>query len=330
MVARLPLEKSILWPGSRCGSCFQAIPASANIPVLSYLLLRGHCRICKAKFSSRYMWVELGSGLAFAGLFYFDIYLNGHNVEFVRDAQWQINQGWVPWQLWVFFLHHATLLAFLIAASLCDLDGKVIPLPLTVTGTLIGLVFATFAGWPWPNIVEPAIPQGQWGLMQFAGKIPRGVYNWPFWEPSRWFPPGSLQLGLLTGLIGAAVGNLMMRGVKFLFEQGMGVEAMGLGDADLMMMVGAFVGWQVVVLGFFLGTFAALFLAIPMLLWKRDRYLPFGPGLAIGSFVALLGWQSLGRTVQPFFFEWVVLSIGIGMLGGGMFIASTLLGWRRK
>src|SRR5262249_17499232 len=43
-VARLPLEKSILWPGSRCSNCLQPIRRRDNIPVLSYLLLRGRCR----------------------------------------------------------------------------------------------------------------------------------------------------------------------------------------------------------------------------------------------------------------------------------------------
>ncbi len=69
-IARMPLEKSILWPGSRCGSCFQRIRWYDNLPLLSYLWLRGRCRTCGARFSPRYLLVELATGLCFAGLFY--------------------------------------------------------------------------------------------------------------------------------------------------------------------------------------------------------------------------------------------------------------------
>src|SRR5262249_54090573 len=65
---RLPYEKSVLWPGSRCGSCFQAIRWYDNVPLLSYWLRRGRCRSCGASFSSRYFFVELFTGAAFAGL----------------------------------------------------------------------------------------------------------------------------------------------------------------------------------------------------------------------------------------------------------------------
>src|SRR5262249_50510800 len=73
-VSRLPYEKSLLWPGSRCGSCFQPIKLLDNIPLVSYWVLRGRCRTCGARFSIRYFLVELFTALAFAGLFYLDVY----------------------------------------------------------------------------------------------------------------------------------------------------------------------------------------------------------------------------------------------------------------
>src|ERR1700684_3556832 len=78
VIARLPREKSLIWPGSHCGSCFQAIHWYDNIPLISYLWLRGRCRTCGARFSMRYFAVELLTGLAFAGLFY---------LEVIRDIQ---------------------------------------------------------------------------------------------------------------------------------------------------------------------------------------------------------------------------------------------------
>ena len=74
LAARLPFEKSIFWPGSRCFSCYRPVNTFDNIPLLGYLLLRGRCRHCGATFSSRYMWVELGTGLAFLGLFLLEVW----------------------------------------------------------------------------------------------------------------------------------------------------------------------------------------------------------------------------------------------------------------
>lgn len=346
VVARLPLEKSIIWPGSRCGSCYQSIPILANIPIFSYMFLRGRCFMCGARFSSRYFWVELLTGCAFAGLFWFDIFLNGHNLAFIKNSQFDINLGWVPWRCWVFFIWHAILVSFLIAASLCDLDGKIIPLPLTVSGTIIGLIGAMLMPWPWPNqgLEGLAIPEGQPWILH-PGKIERGVQSWPYWGPvPDWSPAGTWQLGLMNGLIGAVVGNVMMRCIKFLFEQGMGVEALGQGDADLMMMVGAFLGWQMVVASFFFGVFAALVLCIPMYLWRsakpkgtqpkspydESRYIPFGPGLAVGTVISLLTWKATGPYFQRFLFDWFIIGFGVVFMGGGMFIASLLLGRRER
>src|SRR5262245_7103726 len=73
---RLPDDKSILWPGSRCGHCLQAIRWYDNLPLLSYWILRGRCRQCGAPFSARYYLVELFTGLAFATLFYLEVVEN--------------------------------------------------------------------------------------------------------------------------------------------------------------------------------------------------------------------------------------------------------------
>src|SRR5579871_5906936 len=63
-IARLPQEKSLLWPpGSRCGHCFQPVRWHDNIPLVSYWVLRGRCRSCGATFSSRYFFVELATAL---------------------------------------------------------------------------------------------------------------------------------------------------------------------------------------------------------------------------------------------------------------------------
>ena len=65
-IYRLPYEKSLFWPNSTCGHCYQPIRWYDNIPLVSYWVLRGRCRTCKTKFSMRYFWVELFTGVVFA------------------------------------------------------------------------------------------------------------------------------------------------------------------------------------------------------------------------------------------------------------------------
>ena len=63
VIHRLPREESIVFPNSRCPSCGAAIAFYDNLPVLSYVALRGRCRSCKAHISARYPLVELLTGL---------------------------------------------------------------------------------------------------------------------------------------------------------------------------------------------------------------------------------------------------------------------------
>jgi len=66
LVHRVPKKESIVRPGSRCPSCGTPLAARDNIPVLSWVLLRGRCRHCRAPISVRYPLVELLTGLLFA------------------------------------------------------------------------------------------------------------------------------------------------------------------------------------------------------------------------------------------------------------------------
>src|SRR5262249_15301289 len=121
---RLPLEKSIFWPGSHCGRCHQPIRFFDNIPLVSYWLLRGRCRTCKQPFSIRYFLVELFVAVGFVGIFYFEIYENVNGVpgldNAVSNLRFNLFQKANLPLLW-FFLHRATLFSFLTAAALCDL-----------------------------------------------------------------------------------------------------------------------------------------------------------------------------------------------------------------
>jgi leader peptidase (prepilin peptidase)/N-methyltransferase len=362
-IARLPLEKSTFWPGSRCGSCFQPIRWYDNIPVLSYCLLRGRCRTCGTRFSVRYLLVELLTGLGFLGLFYLEVVVNVHDLPTLGlDRNWHLEWGLVPWEGWILFGYHAVLMCFLIVASGCDLQRREIPLSVTVSGAIVGLVGAMLLPWPlpYPNTAQPQFrypgqkpPPAWWQTPETRqvvftpetkywapfdptrqpwyqappGEGPKiGYYAWPVWGPlPARLPSGSWQLGLATGLVGMLLGSLLMRAVRFLFSTGLGVEAMGLGDADLMMMAGAFLGWQLVVMAFFISVLPALVVGVVQLILFRDNTLPFGPSLAMGVMLTWLGWYWIGSPFQIVFFWGEVLGIlaaagSIFMLGASFFL----------
>jgi leader peptidase (prepilin peptidase) / N-methyltransferase len=331
-IARLPLEKSLIWPGSRCGTCQQPIRWYDNLPLISYLWLRGRCRTCGAAFSVRYLLVELVTGLAFAGLFY---------VEVVRDVHgWDPMPGplrafgYYPWWCWVGFLVHATLMAFLLTASVTDLNGREIPLQLTLTGTALGILFGVLMPWPWPldaPAVPPPPPGAMLGGLNLLGNgppaLPRGVQVCPLWWPlPDWLAPGNnWQTGLATSLAGALVGTLMMRSIAFLFGAGLRREALGLGDADLMMMVGAFLGWQVVAVALFVSTIPACVFGVIRMVVYRDNSLPFGPSLAAGSMLTLLCWDEMPAGVMLFLFTGPLLAIVVAFAAVFLFVSSFVI-----
>ena len=68
-IYRIPARKSVVYPGSHCYSCGSPVQWYDNVPLLSYVLLRGNCRHCGTHFSPRYFFVELLTGLLFLAVF---------------------------------------------------------------------------------------------------------------------------------------------------------------------------------------------------------------------------------------------------------------------
>lgn len=319
-VYRIPYERSFLWPGSRCGKCLQPIRWYDNLPLVSYWVLRGRCRFCDSRFSVRYFLVELMTALAFVGLYYVEVYRNVLGIPWLghRPERWNVLNGMPSLRTWTLFYYHAALLSFLIAASLCDIDYLEIPLGITVSGTIVGLIGAALFPWPFPNASVGMSPVPVGGIVPPRPPEP-GLYAWPVWYPlSDWCPPGSWQVGLLTGLAGAAAGNVVLRVVRFVFGLGRGIEGLGIGDADLMMMAGSFVGWQVILVAFGAGVFPALLFGVVQIASRGKQVMPFGPSLAAGVMVALLCWPWIAPRA------WLLLS-DTWMLGFLGIVAPTLL-----
>ena len=115
VIVRLPRNENLVFPRSRCTKCQALIPWYLNIPIFSWILLKGRCQKCKGKISIRYPIVESLTGLCFASLFY--------------------SYGWT------FFTVEYFIFTFcLITASFIDLDHMILPDRLTLSGIVIGLI----------------------------------------------------------------------------------------------------------------------------------------------------------------------------------------------
>src|SRR5262249_47624181 len=156
---------------------------------------------CGASYSMRYFFVELLCALAFPLLFYFEVIRNIHGLPRFNDASFPLQHHLIGRQnlpYFIFFVHHAILFCFLVAAAGCDMSKRTIPLSLTVTGTIIGLIFATLLPWPWPNGVAESLPNplrpgiDEWWLLMPTEMQKPGLYAWPVWGPlPKSLPPGS-------------------------------------------------------------------------------------------------------------------------------------------
>jgi leader peptidase (prepilin peptidase)/N-methyltransferase len=122
-IYRWPRDLSVVAPRSRCTECEHMIAWFDNIPVLSYLILRGRCRHCCARISARYPLVELLTAAAFICA----AVQHGLTLETVK---------------------YCVFAAIVIALIFSDLDTRILPNELTIGGIFIGLAFSFFVAAP--------------------------------------------------------------------------------------------------------------------------------------------------------------------------------------
>ena len=176
-IYRLPLSKSVVAPRSACPHCGDMIPLYHNIPVFSWMILRGKCRACKAPISPRYLIIELLTGFLFLGCY-------GH------------------FGLTLAALKCAVLGYLLLGLVFTDAETKLLPDSMTLPGLAIGILFSLvvpvndLASRIMPGMVSPAM---------------RGEISWRLWSLS------DSLLGAAVGasfLYGAAAIYLRARGVE--------------------------------------------------------------------------------------------------------------------
>jgi prepilin signal peptidase PulO-like enzyme (type II secretory pathway) len=106
---------------------------------------------------------------------------------------------------------------------------------------------------------------------------------------------------LFTALVGLVASGGIVWAVRLIGTAALKREAMGFGDVTLMMMIGAFLGWQACLILFFLAPFAALVIGIVQFVARRDDVIPYGPFLCLAAVAVIVAWAPIWMWAQPMF-----------------------------
>lgn len=194
VIYRLPLGQSLVRPGSRCPKCHTKIRWYHNVPVASFLWLRGRCAKCRVKISWRYPAVELLTGLLFLA----------------AAAKYQ---EWIYWPFAFYFV------AALVACTWIDLDHWILPDKITLPGILIGLLSSVTYSYvtPWESLLGLLFGGGilyliAWGYQLATKKDGLGGGDIKFLAMVGAFLgfQGALITLLLSSMIGSLLGIFLM------------------------------------------------------------------------------------------------------------------------
>lgn len=188
-IYRIPRERSIVNPPSACPGCEKPIRPYDNIPILSYILLKGKCRDCGTKISIRYPLVELLTGIFFLILY---------------------RQFGFTFELIVFMI----FLALLLIISFIDLDFQIIPDILSIGGVALGFILAIIR--PFFRYLEPrfGILDSLYGILLGGGLLFAIAWLYQFFTKREGMGGGDIKL---LGMIGAFCG---WKGVLFSLVSG--------------------------------------------------------------------------------------------------------------
>ena len=277
LISRLPAHQSIITPRSHCPGCEHLIRWYDNIPLLSFLFLRGRCRECRQPIPWRYPAVELATGLLFyaAGLrLWYVPYIYFWN-EALRSLD-----GAIPLVLSI--LAFTLLGLLLIPLLVIDWQHHLLPDALTLPGIVTGfLLVCTEAMFLGPNDDALLLHRRVDITAAGAGRNQGNVFL---------TGPEHLIFGRLLAIAAAA---LLLLAIRWIYQALRHREGMGLGDAKLLAMIAAFLGFFPALLALFAGVLAAsIFASVLLARGQADAAtrLPFGSFLAAGGlFAALFG-----------------------------------------
>jgi leader peptidase (prepilin peptidase)/N-methyltransferase len=206
VIYRTPRGMSVARPPSHCPGCQTPVRFYDNVPIVSYLVLRGRARCCGARISARYVLVELMGGVLAVAL--------AHRVLTSDVAAGSLLRGAAV------FLAHLIFALALVAVAFIDLEHMYVPDSVSLGGTVLGVATCSFR-----------------------------------------------DLEVTDALLGAAVGfAVVWLPFSVLYRWIRGRTGMGMGDAKLVMLAGAWFGWQgalfALLAGAVQGTFAAVFVLL--------------------------------------------------------------------
>ncbi len=334
-IYRLPVDLSINRPHrSFCPACKRPIPWHQNLPLISWILLRGRCANCGSKIAFRYFAVELLTALLFLAIW--------------QTFSWQVAIAY-----WIF-------VSFLVVGTFIDFEHFIIPDRVTIGGIIAGII----AGVTVPTLMDTdsrlaasvrsvlaaALGYAILFIVLEAGKIAFGKkrilfdaptpFTWTKREDDADFVVGSEKSlwsdhfarekdRLLLQCDEAKIDNHSYAGVTLEFHydrvdvegrmlalddvtQISGVarslliprEAMGRGDLKFLAAIGAFLGWRAVLFSLFAGSLLGSIIGlITLVMGKRvwSAKLPFGPYLAFGA----VSWMFFGDTFLHWYGGWL-------------------------
>jgi leader peptidase (prepilin peptidase)/N-methyltransferase len=192
VIHRVPRRESVVWPASHCPHCGEPIRPRENIPLISYLLLRGRCKNCKEPISARYPAVEATTGL----LFGVAAYKFGTSLD---------------------LLHALVFISALIPLAAIDLEHRLLPNAIVGPAALVGLllsILANPAGWWIYPLSAIAVAGALLGLALIypsgmgMGDVKMGGMLGAF------LGPYAALAVFLGALIGAITGGLLMAAGK--------------------------------------------------------------------------------------------------------------------
>jgi leader peptidase (prepilin peptidase)/N-methyltransferase len=272
-VTRWPEGESIVTPRSRCRACGRTLKWWENIPVVSWLILRGRCRTCRAWIGWRYPLIELSIGAlwAFVAWQFFDWSVLSALPEsaLLLESARTIGRA-------VFFW-------LVIALAALDAENLWLPDFLTWPGIVLGFIYSV-------------IP-----LPIFTGAVAL------FW----WGRNVQVQAAI-AALTSMAIAALLILLIRWTYKLIRHREGIGLGDAKLMAMLAAWLGLEGAILAFAIGAVLGAIAAIVVLLKPSTRTtqekwtgakLPLGTFLCIGGIVSSL-W---GQPILAAYLHWAGL-----------------------
>lgn len=268
-ISRWPKEESIVRPRSHCPHCGHALAAWENIPILSWLLLRGRCRACRQPIAVRYLLVEAATAVLFAG----EAFQTLTALDFAAAGAREIYLSLLHLLAWM------ALYWILLALAILDLEHLWLPNRLTFPGIFLGfvvnMVLVGFESLPGVRMLNLSIAAEKEIVAVLAGAGIILAVRWSYW----------------------------------LFRRR---EGIGLGDAKLMALLGAWLGFPGMLLAFAIGVVvgavvAMILLAVPA--YRRaerswaQAHLPLGTFLCIGGLISAL-W---GDRIVAAYLHWAGL-----------------------